>query len=38
VEGGGQGIVIACSLAVLAVALGAAWRRQASRDPGAAAA
>jgi ABC-type transport system involved in cytochrome c biogenesis permease subunit len=27
VEGGGQGIVISCALAVLAVACGAAWRR-----------
>jgi ABC-type transport system involved in cytochrome c biogenesis permease subunit len=33
VEGGGQGIVISCALAVLAVALGASWRRRATRDP-----
>jgi ABC-type transport system involved in cytochrome c biogenesis permease subunit len=39
VEGGGQGIVISCALAVLAVACGAAWRRRlASRAEPAAAA
>jgi ABC-type transport system involved in cytochrome c biogenesis permease subunit len=37
VEGGGQGIVVACSLAVIAVACGAYWRRKlASASPPAA--
>jgi ABC-type transport system involved in cytochrome c biogenesis permease subunit len=30
VEGGGQGIVVSCSLAILAVVLGAWWRRKLS--------